>query len=248
MKPLFTPSGRKLLAKHVSQDCLFIFDFDGVLAPLIAQRHKVRPKQSTLRLIRELQKRATVAVVTGRGISDIRPKLHFQPTYLVGNHGAEGLKGLWKDAKRVKTVVAGWKREMSQVLVNEPGLDLEDKRLSISIHYRHCADPQAGKRLLVRTANTLRPKPRLVHGQMVVNLVWPKAPTKGTAVAALMKRTGFKHYFFMGDDYTDEDAFRLNKSRLLTVKVGYRRGSRAKYYIENQLAVDKLLREILAAL
>lgn len=243
--PLFSRTGLQALRAHLAHPMLFVFDFDGVVAPLISARDKARPRAATLPLLRRLAREHTVAVVSGRGRKDVKDKLGFRPDFLVGNHGVEGIAEFADLRTHSRRISRAWKRTLAEQLPPLLGIDVEDKSYSLSVHYRQSARPRSALKTILKIATRLRPPPRVVLGKMVVNLVLPRAPHKGTAVRHLMKKTGFTRALFVGDDWTDEDVFRLRDPRIFGIRVGRNTTSHAPYYLKDQLQMDRLLREIL---
>jgi trehalose 6-phosphate phosphatase len=247
MKPLFRPASLKALRRHLSKPCLLVFDFDGVLAPVIAARTKAFPSPTTRALIRELARRAPVAVVSGRGLKDVGKRLGFKPIHLLGNHGFEGPKEFGKTRAAAARANRAWVKAFPAVRAQLPhsGLDLEDKKLSLSIHYHLSPEPARTRKALLEWAQTLKPKPRIVTGKNVINLVHMDAAHKGDGMRWLFAKTKFARAVYIGDDVTDEDVFRLRDRRLFTVYVGRKRSFSAGYSIASQKQVDRFLEILL---
>ena len=89
MRHLFTPEGESELVALAARRPLLGFDFDGTLAPIVAQPELARVPVATLRRLRQLASRLPLAVISGRSVADLRSRLGFEPTYVVGSHGAE---------------------------------------------------------------------------------------------------------------------------------------------------------------
>jgi trehalose 6-phosphate phosphatase len=163
----------------------------------------------------------------------------------VGNHGVEGLSEFREQRTQARQATRAWRKQAEPILKKIQGADLEDKELSLTIHYRFSKRPRQAKAALLALAQVLKPTPRLVLGKWVVNLVWPGSATKGSAVQALMKRSGARRALYVGDDVTDEDVFRLPSSKIFSIRVGRKLRSLAPFYIPAQRDVDTLLRAIL---
>ncbi|MFO1286603.1 MAG: trehalose-phosphatase [Rubrivivax sp.] len=89
MQHLFTPQGEAALAALLRRRPLFGFDFDGTLAPIVAEPAAARIPPSVTGRLRLLAELAPVAVISGRAIDDLRQRLGFEPRHVVGSHGAE---------------------------------------------------------------------------------------------------------------------------------------------------------------
>ncbi|MBC7843450.1 MAG: hypothetical protein H7099_14105, partial [Gemmatimonadaceae bacterium] len=87
---------------------------------------------------------------------------------------------------------------------------------------------------------------RVVHGIGIVNLVPEGAPDKGDALAQLVKAHGLPGALFIGDELTDEPAFRrAGEGNGLGVRVGRWSGTAATYHVPTQLDIDAVLTELL---
>jgi trehalose 6-phosphate phosphatase len=123
---------------------------------------------------------------------------------------------------------------------------IEDKGLSIAVHYRR-APAEARARALVHAAARTLGRARLVGGKRVLNVLPAEAPDKGAALERARSRLRCRRAVYVGDDETDEDVFaRARPERLLTIRVGRSRRSSAAYYVRTQAEIDALLRLLLA--
>src|SRR5687768_14301840 len=90
MKYLFSQCGLKLLESFCYTHTLFAFDFDGTLSRIVSTPSEAKVSRETSLLLETLNQQVPVAIISGRRIQDMIPRLSFQPKYLVGNHGLEG--------------------------------------------------------------------------------------------------------------------------------------------------------------
>ena len=128
-----------------------------------------------------------------------------------------------------------------------PGVELEDKRYSLSLHYRRATNKRAARDALRDAAAALPAPARVVLGKQVINVVPAGAPDKGSALLALRERLGAETALFVGDDVTDEDVFRIDQpDTLLTIRVGVKKTSAAAFAIPSQRDIDALLRRLIA--
>ena len=250
MKYLNTRRMLQVLEPLCTGKTLFVFDFDGTLAPIVERRaHAVMPR-TTCALFERLASRATTAVVSGRSVPDLRTRLKVHPDYLVGNHGLEGLPGNTAALRRAQRLCAAWRQQLENAWSETPhaGIDLEDKYYSLAIHYRLAPDARRARATVVRALAQLQPAPQLIPGKKVVNVLPPGASHKGAALLQLLRRTRAKQALFIGDDDTDEAVFALADPRIVTVRVGRKRSSRAHYYLRGQTEIDALLRYLVACI
>jgi trehalose 6-phosphate phosphatase len=223
---------------------LFVFDFDGTLAPIVARRADAAMPRTTRTLFTHLAENATTAVISGRSVSDLRTRLKIEPDYLVGNHGLEGPSGDATMLRRAQRLSTEWRQQLENSFGEIPcgGIELEDKKYSLAIHYRLAPDARRARKTITRALAKLQPIPQLIAGKRVINVLPSGAPDKGAALLQLLRRTHTRKALFVGDDDTDEAVFALDNPRIVTVRVGLKRSSRAHYYLRNQGEVDAVLR------
>jgi len=119
---------------------------------------------------------------------------------------------------------------------------IEDKAYSLSVHYRKSRQKRVARAAIFEAASAL-PGARVVGGKLVVNITPKGAPHKGVALQRERERLHCDTAIYVGDDDTDEDVFALDQpGRLLSIRVSKKVSSAAAYYIENQSAMDALLR------
>jgi trehalose 6-phosphate phosphatase len=236
LAPRFRPMLRELAAGHT----LLAFDFDGTLAPIVASRHRAQLSASTLRHLRALSVAWPCAVVSGRSRSDVLSRLGGARLFaVVGNHGAEERPPL-DGAAGWRRQVEAWRRRLARELGRFPGIEVEDKGLSLAVHVRSAPARHATEHALAGL-----PGARVVGGKRVLNVVIRDAPDKGAGLERIVRRGGFERVLFVGDDETDEDVFRRDAGvPLVGISVGRRPRSAAEYYLRGQGDVVRLLSEL----
>ncbi len=250
MTYLFSDAGIAALRGFIGPDTLFAFDLDGTLVPIVANPGEILVPEAIQATLTKLNAKATTAVITGRSRMDALHHLGVEPRYLVGNHGAEGLPGWERQEEEFRCLADEWERQLRGVIPGEgrSGIMIENKGMSVSIHYRNAGDRPAARSLALSAIGRLIPPPRVIGGKYVENLLPREAPDKGVALLQLMSRAGCRKGFFVGDDRTDEDVFRLEREELFTVRVGNGTGSRARFFLRHQGEVLSLLRHLNDAL
>ena len=245
----FSPEGVACLAAVLAADPLLAFDIDGTLAPIVERPDEARLPDAVQHGLAELARRFDIAVITGRAVDDARRMLSFSPRYLIGNHGIEGLPGAAMRPAEFARTVAAWHAALaaSEHLAAE-GLTLEDKRYSLSLHYRRAANPAKAHRAIQEAVARIAPLPRVIPGKAVVNLLPFGAPDKGEAIRTLIEETGCSGVLYVGDDDTDETVFGLNLPSVLTLRVEPAADSAAALFLRDQREVLTLIRHIAARL
>lgn len=200
-------------------------DFDGTLSSLVDEPGGAVPLPGAIEALGALAAlpHTHVAVVSGRGLADLRARLGRVPrhVWIVGSHGAEGDDGadtvLSATGKELLDRIA---TELEGVAATIPGTLVERKPVAIALHYRRAGD--AGARRAVEAVERLaasEPSLHLRRGSMVAELVVTHSD-KGVAIRRLAHRAGATATVFFGDDLTDEDAFAALHQGDVGVKVG----------------------------
>lgn len=239
MKNILLPANGAALAEVVRVQPLLVFDFDGTLSPLVDRPDAAGLRPETRALLRVAALLYPCAVVSGRRRADVAGRLEGIPLVaVIGNHGAEA--GFGPVERSPRPEVEAWLEALHAALGAMPGVSIEDKDLSVAVHYRHAPERGAARRAIFGVARRL-PGARVFGGRTVVNVVPGDAHDKGDAVARLLPRANRRTAVFVGDDVTDEDAFR-HRDVALGVRVGRSARSAAGYYVPAQRDVDDLLR------
>jgi trehalose 6-phosphate phosphatase len=158
--------------------------------------------------------------------------LAFTPAFVLGNHGIEGLPGYEARTAALSGTTARWRALLDTPALHAAGVIVEDKRYSLSLHYRHADDHAAAVARIDERLATLSPAPLVIRGKCVVNVLAPGTPTKGDALRALLENTGTATALYAGDDDTDEHVFELPREQVLGVRVGRREVTGATLFVD----------------
>jgi len=231
---------------------LCMFDYDGTLVPIVAQPDRTVMPDDILQLLVTLSSHAKVGVVTGRSMDDIRARLRFNADFIIGNHGMEGVPGWEGRFEGDKALCQGWVKVLNTAFevpgAFETGILLEDKRISLSVHYRLVHDHVETEKSLINLFQTLEPRPRVMGGKYVFNLLPMGAADKGSALSQLMAVTGAPGAIYVGDDITDEDVFQLRRKDILTVRIEPYPRSAAEFYLRDRREMSRLLDDLIQRL
>ena len=199
-------------------------DLDGTLAPLRPHPARTRLPHAAREALRRLvQRRAVrVAVLSGRRLAEVRRLVRLRGVAFGGNHGLELEAGgrIWihPAARRARPRLVRAARALRRRLAGVRGVWVEDKGLTLTVHYR--AAPRRAWPAVARAARTVREGLRLRAGKRTWELRPSVAWDKGRAVGWLRRRLGCGRVIYLGDDRTDEDAFRALRRGDLGVRVG----------------------------
>lgn len=239
------PPPRSLL-----EGAALFLDFDGTLVELAETPDAIRVSPSLAPLLARLGERlgGRLALVSGRSIADLERYLQCSGLAVSGSHGLE-LR--LRDGSLLPVAACCDLREARERLQSlaggTPGLLVENKPFGVALHYRKA--PQEEKRVTAFLLELAEQTGLIVQeGKMVAELRPPGAD-KGSAVRAFMLERDFAgaHPLFVGDDVTDEDAFRaaeeLGGGGIL---VGPERDTAAKWRLDDVAAVTSWLEQAAA--
>lgn len=236
--------GREALRRFVNGKTLFAWDFDGVLAPIVSDGDRARMASGVRRPLTRLARSHPCVVVSGRKLSDLTPRLHGVPLRSVfGNFGYEPApRGRPRTGR-----IGEWAATLSARLGHLQGVVVEDKAFTLSVHYRQALQHDAARRAIDDALSDL-PGVRVLEGMLAVALLPARGCDKGKTLQRERRRLGCTNAVYVGDDGTDEDAFAsASPERLLAIRVGYSRQTRASFWLESQSEVPDLLRLLLDA-
>jgi trehalose 6-phosphate phosphatase len=239
-------AGLRALRHAASQPLLYAFDFDGTLAPISRDRHAVTMSAVMLQWLGELVKRAPCAIVSGRALADVAGRINGYVPHVIGNHGIESPLTAPGSLLEAERTCATWSLQLRSTLdvMVERGVEIEDKRYSLTVHFRRASNPADASATALTVLRRLTPAPNLIEGKYSINVLPPGQGGKGQAAFALMHHLGRTGLFYIGDEETDETVFALTKMVTMGVRVGKAEGSRAGFYLDAQAEVEELLRRL----
>jgi trehalose-phosphatase len=231
---------RELLAAiPAGRPLILALDYDGTLVPIFRGHHAhPRTPPETRRVLLKLSRSKSVKLMfaSGRLLADVERRVGVRRAAYIGNHGLEAKDARWRwvhpEARRARPEMRRLALELRAPVASVRGASLEDKELSLSLHFRGVKG-EAGVRTLRREvkkalAKASRPF-RVLHGKKVWNLKPDVGWNKGKGLLHWLKARRLSGTLvFAGDDRTDEEGFRALGRRALNVKVG-RGPTKARY-------------------
>jgi trehalose 6-phosphate phosphatase len=196
---------------------LVALDFDGTLAPIVSDPGAARPTDGAIEVMRHLAAAgAQLAVITGRSVDTVLElgRLDAVPGLIIeGSYGAERWQAGQVSTPDTPASIDSLRRELPALLTTlstDPAVWIEDKRLSLVVHARQAADPEAALRPLREPMDALVTGLGLeTHpGRNVIEVRLPGFD-KGAALRRLLDETGRRRVLFAGDDLGDLPAFAL---------------------------------------
>ena len=191
-----------------------ITDVDGTISKTAPTPEKARVTPLCRRYLSQLCPRiALVATISGRPAAQVREMVGIDGIVYIGNHGLERWQGgHTKLSARVKgypKIIRTTTKELTPLLV-QPGIRIESKGVSATIHYRLTPDHELAQREILKVVKDLTQisKLRIMTGKMSVNLLPDIEINKGTATLELINEYHLSGAIYLGDEVTDLDAFR----------------------------------------
>ena len=221
--PKAVDSGGDLAARTGGKRLAIFLDYDGTLTPIVARPEWAVMDPKMREVVRDLSKRCTVCIVSGRDRPDVEGLVQIEGLIYAGSHGFDIASPDGRSIQReegaefyplLEEIKARLHRELDPI----EGSQIEPKKASVAVHYRNIADGERPKvKDLVDDILAKNPQLKVTPGKMVYE-IQPKLDwDKGKAVLYLLEAlelTGpdvLPMYF--GDDHTDEHAFEALKTK-----------------------------------
>ncbi|UCG77930.1 MAG: bifunctional alpha,alpha-trehalose-phosphate synthase (UDP-forming)/trehalose-phosphatase [Nitrospirota bacterium] len=236
------------LRKELSSKELFLFlDYDGTLAPIAETPETAVINDATREIINMLKGKYKVAIISGRQLEDIMNMVQINDIYYAGNHGSEIWSGdemfLSQDFTDVRSRLKDILKRLENELTHIPGVLIEDKGITASVHYRKVWTKDHGELFSIFNNVTKGCEDifRITSGKKVFEIRPVKAWNKGDAVRWIMKNYGEGTLpVYIGDDTTDEDAFKEIGDGGVSVSVGG--NPESEYFVSTQAEVIDFLK------
>ena len=226
-------------------------DYDGTLTPIVARPDLAVLSEAMRNVLRELAARCSVAVVSGRDLDDVRKLVRLDDIVYAGSHGFDiagpgGLRIQHDEGAAFTAAVERATAELRPAVAPIDGALVEPKRFAVAVHYRQVAPGQVpAVEAAVDRVLAAVPELHKTHGKMVFELRprfdWDKGKAVLWLLSALHQDGADTLPFYIGDDLTDEDAFRALADRGITIYVGHPEQTAAQYTLEDPDRVGTFL-------
>ncbi|HEX9758200.1 MAG TPA: trehalose-phosphatase [Nitrospiria bacterium] len=239
----FNKSWLSSLQRKIKNPLVLFLDFDGTLAPIAPHPDQSFLDSSTKRLVQSISKKIPVVLISGRAQADLKKRVRLSGVTYVGNHGFEisgqNFQFRMKNETLWRKFLKNIRIQLEKRLDNLPGVWVENKKVTLSVHYRLARRETREKanQILQQQVKNFNDqgKIRLSGGKAVWEIRPPIEWNKGKAVLWVLKQPGFKRKWplYIGDDQTDQDAMRLIRNKGIGIMVGPPSGKGAAHYTLN---------------
>ncbi len=192
-----------------------VLDFDGVLSPIVEDpATSAMPDHVTEILGRLAGPLGLLAVMSGRPVEFLEDRVRVPGVPLLGSYGIEqswdGVRQVDPDAGKWMSQVRKASRVLGDLLAQSPGVRVEEKSVSVAVHWRQAPDHAVAaaevRRVTARIATEMGL--RLEPGKLVEELRPPIDVDKGSAISALLATRKLTVFAYAGDDLGDIPALR----------------------------------------
>ncbi len=263
MQHLFESWATLSADSQASPHLLLLSDYDGTLTPIVSRPEEAILSPEVREKLRTLAQKTTssVGIISGRPLSELESMVAIEGIYYAGNHGLEiegpGLKFVSQPAETARATMKDLARRLAAALDSINGVIVEDKGLSLSVHYRLVKKGE--ENLVAETFKQLtspllnKGKIRVTSGKKVLEVRPPIDWHKGKAVEAITReikallKLETTLTIYLGDDTTDEDAFRVvHRPGGWSVFVGGENpSSSADYFLNSTAEVEEFLSRLI---
>ncbi len=219
-------------------------DYDGTVAPIVADPSKALPLPESVAALRALAglPQTTVAVISSRALRDLATLSRLPAeVHLVGSHGTEFDIGFGERLPpQIRWVRSRIAAELERIAAAHPGVRLVVKPASVALHLAEASQHAVEDIIeMIRTGPATWEGVTLTLGRDLIELS-AVATGKGTAVERLRTQTSASAALFIGDDVTDEDAFGNLHGPDIGIKIGYGE-TKAPFRVRTALAATQVL-------
>jgi alpha,alpha-trehalase len=240
--------------------CTIFLDYDGTLTPIVRRPEDAKLPSQSKDMLEQLSKKFTVGIISGRDRTEIQSLVNISSLYYAGNHGFDiagpgNCSFIHPSAKIVQPYLSRAELYISESLSSINGILIERKQFSIAVHYRlvNPADVEMIRKELALICDVIKGL-KISSGKKVFELQPDIEWNKGTAVLWLIEKlypiaslSPNTTFVYIGDDITDEDAFREIADIGISILVGSHGSmTSAKYHLDSVAQVYNLIEMLLS--
>ncbi|XP_051142995.1 probable trehalose-phosphate phosphatase D [Andrographis paniculata] len=241
--PSALTSIQEMLRASQGKQIVVFLDYDGTLSPIVSDPERAIMSDSMRLAVSDVARHFPTAIITGRSRDKVYEFVKLDGLYYAGSHGMDIMgppvnpesfdpkfhvktldkKGneatIFQPAKEYLPSIEKLINELKTRISEIPGAIVENNRFCISVHYRHVLEEDYGTlEKITRDVLTDYPFFHITQGKKVLEIRPPVRWNKGDALVYLLHALGFSEPgsvvpIYIGDDKTDEDAFKVLHSQ-----------------------------------
>ncbi|PIN02426.1 Trehalose-phosphatase [Handroanthus impetiginosus] len=241
--PSALTSFHRMMNATKGKQIVVFLDYDGTLSPIVNDPNRAFMSDPMRSAVREVARHFPTAIISGRSRDKVYEFVKLDEVYYAGSHGMDIMgpplhlnsyddkyqtntlddKGneitFFQPAKEYLPSIKKMLKELRKRTCDVPGAFVEDNRFCISVHYRHVLDEDYGLlEEIIRDVLSEYSFFHLTRGKKVLEIRPSIKWNKGDALVYLLETLGFSNSekvlpFYLGDDKTDEDAFKVLRTR-----------------------------------
>lgn len=236
--------------KKAKKPVLFL-DYDGTLTGFVTNPQDAVPDDELKSIIKNLSPKAQVVIISGRDKDTLGKWFQDQEVDLIAEHGVWVKRKNESDGWQLYAEIEdSWKADIRKIMeyyvLRTPGAFIEEKHHSLVWHYRKVESGLGDLRMrelfshlkYMASGHNLQ----VLEGNMVLEIKRPDI-NKGRAATAIMKDQEYDFVLAVGDDWTDEDTFKVMPKNAYSIRVGYAY-TQANYNIKSIKQVRQLLSKL----
>lgn len=244
-----------IFEKLQGKEPVLFFDYDGTLSPIIDDPDEAKLSDEGKRILEKLSKKLTVAVISGRGLDDLKAKVDIPSLIYAGSHGFEitgpgGLEMQYEKGWEILPQLDQAEKVLKEKLEAVNGCKVERKKYAIAVHYRKVAKEMV-KEVKNKVSEVVESQDKLKVGkgkkilELKPDLDWHKGEALNWLLENLELKTNQYQHIFFGDDITDEDALKVVQENGIGILVGtHGQKTHANYRLEDTNDVYRFLEEL----
>ncbi|MCI0330463.1 MAG: trehalose-phosphatase [candidate division Zixibacteria bacterium] len=257
MKNLWKARREVLERVWAAPQVLLLPDYDGTLVPIRPTPELARLSSERKKILAGLALKPAfdVGILTGRSLKDIQKAVKIPGLFYAANYGLviATAKEKWvhPGAQKRASILKRMLPSLRRILSGYPGVRVEDKALTVAVHYRRYREAvEPLRQKMMRFLKVYGGRFRLAPGKKIFEVYPAVAWDKGKALSKIQALLGFRKrplVIFFGDDRADEEAFRQMRHQDISVAVGRSKKTAARYFCRNSDEVIRFLKLLCGA-
>ena len=257
INPYYQHTGKSVI--NTRQKMTFFLDYDGTLTPIVESPELAIISPDMKKTVETLASIHTVAIVSGRLREDVQNLVGIKGIFYAGSHGFDiegpgGFSMIHPDAKKTIPLISRIIKLLKEKLNNIHGVLIEEKKFSVAVHYRKVKssiDLQCIKKVvndMVQKYDELRILKGKKVFEILPNIDWDKGKAVKWIMDALDITWESTAAFYIGDDTTDEYAFRtvITRGTAILVSDDPEKASTADFQLQSPEEVQRFFEQVMA--